>query len=147
MPLFISGQSASSSMFAVHVCPIGPLDMGQTHIFMAGREAGARPPVSEPPSTQREPPQGDGSLLPSSCALPPTPKSSPCLSTTMQLMQAPYKHLTTTNSMLGPMHLISPLPVEASKTGELGNASPHHISWLLAGVSRMEASCTCLPRC
>ncbi len=83
---------------------------------MAGREAGAPPQVSEPPSTQRELPQGDGSLLHSNCALPPTLKSSPCLSTTMQLMRA--LHLTTTNSMLGAMHLIPSLPVGVSRTGE-----------------------------
>ncbi len=124
-----------------------PLDpMGEAPICMAGREAGAPPPVSEPPSTQREPPQEDGSLLPSSCALPPTPKSNPCLSTTMQLMQALPRHLTMTNSMLGAMHLIPSLPVGASQTGESGllHLTKFHMQlWLLAGVSCTDFSCTC----
>lgn len=108
---------------------------------MAGLEAGAPPPVSEPPSIQREPPQEDGSLLPSSCALPPTPKSSPCLSTTMQLMQALSQHLTMTNIMLGAMHLTPSLPVGASQTGESGllHLTKFHMQfWLLAGVIRIE---------
>ncbi len=96
---------------------------------MAGQEAGVPPRVSEPPSTQRELPQGDDSLLHSSCALPPTLKSSHCLSTTMQLMRALSRHLTTTNSMLGAMHLIPSLPVGVSQTGEYG---PLHLP-----------SCTC----
>ena len=116
MTLFISGQSASSSASAVHIAQLN--QMGKNAYIMAGQEAGGPPPVSEPPSTQREPLQEDGSPQHSSCALPPTLKSSPCLSTTLQLMQARSRHLTMINSMLGATHLTPTLPVGASQTGE-----------------------------
>ncbi len=114
----ISGQSGSSSASAVQIAPLNQME--KKHICVAGREAGAPPPVSEPPSIQTEPPQEDGSLLPSSCALPPTLKSNLCLSTTIQLMQALSRHLTMTHGILKAMHLIPSLPVGASQTGEWG---------------------------
>lgn len=109
------------------ITPLEAAAVNQAAMLIApGQEAGGPPPVSEPPSTQREPLQEDGSPQHSSCALPPTLKSSPCLSTTLQLMQARSRHLTMINSMLGATHLTPTLPVGASQTG---------LQWAVTGTA------------